>query len=366
MVTRHRPVRAGSVAVLLVLLAWSPATAASPRPPDAAPIPVILDTDIGDDIDDTWALVMLLRSPALDVRLITTDYGNTVYRARLVARLLEVAGRTDIPIGIGIQENENEGGQAEWVEGYDLDHYPGVVHEDGVQALIDAAMAATEPLTLIAVGPPPSLAAALEREPRIAGKLRLAGMYGSIRRGYGDAPEPSAEWNVTGQRRRPPGPSSPPPGSDAILTPLDTCGLVQLEGRPLRPGPGLERPAAAGPDGELPHLVPPQRVVPRTTRSRSKAKSSTLFDTVAVYLAEDRALVKTRDPRGPRHRRRDDGARRHAPRPGLGHRVDEPRPLRGAADRAPAGPGALKTTRTRSAHLEARRRERLSSRPASW
>ena len=37
-------------------------------------------------------------------------------RAELVARLLEVAGRTDIPIGIGVQENENEGAQAEWVK----------------------------------------------------------------------------------------------------------------------------------------------------------------------------------------------------------------------------------------------------------
>jgi len=28
-------------------------------------IPVILDTDIGSDIDDTWALAMLLESPEL-------------------------------------------------------------------------------------------------------------------------------------------------------------------------------------------------------------------------------------------------------------------------------------------------------------
>ena len=49
-------------------------------------IPVILDTDIGDDIDDTWALAMLLRSPELDVKLIVTDTRNTTTRARIVAR----------------------------------------------------------------------------------------------------------------------------------------------------------------------------------------------------------------------------------------------------------------------------------------
>lgn len=37
------------------------------------PIPVILDTDIGGDIDDTWALVMTLKSPELDVKLIVSN-----------------------------------------------------------------------------------------------------------------------------------------------------------------------------------------------------------------------------------------------------------------------------------------------------
>ena len=38
-------------------------------------IPVIFDTDIGSDIDDTWALGFLLRCPELDVKLVTTDRG---------------------------------------------------------------------------------------------------------------------------------------------------------------------------------------------------------------------------------------------------------------------------------------------------
>jgi len=44
-------------------------------------IPVIFDTDIGSDIDDTWALAMLLRSPELHPILITTESRNTTYRA---------------------------------------------------------------------------------------------------------------------------------------------------------------------------------------------------------------------------------------------------------------------------------------------
>src|SRR4051794_26657939 len=64
-------------------------------------IPVILDTDIGDDIDDTWAVAMLLKSPQFDVKLITTTNGKAEYRARLLAKLLTAGDRTNIPIGLG-------------------------------------------------------------------------------------------------------------------------------------------------------------------------------------------------------------------------------------------------------------------------
>ena len=59
---------------------------AQARPASAAATPVILDTDIGDDIDDTWALLMLLREPSLDLKLAVGDFGNPLYRARLLAQ----------------------------------------------------------------------------------------------------------------------------------------------------------------------------------------------------------------------------------------------------------------------------------------
>jgi inosine-uridine nucleoside N-ribohydrolase len=277
------------VAVLVcVLLAG--AAAASATPPSSAPIPVILDTDIGNDIDDTWALVMLLKSPNLDVRLITTDYGDTVYRAKIVARFLELASRTDIPIGIGVQENEEEGGQAEWVRDYDLARYPGVVHRDGVRALIDTVMASEETITLIAIGPPPSLAAALEREPRLASRLRLVGMYGSLRRGYGGAPEPSAEWNVCANV---PAARSllAAPWAEAISTPLDTCGVVQLTGEHYARVRRSEDPLLKALIENYRIWCPQNEWCSQDT-GHVATRSTTLFDTVAVYLAEDGDLVQ--------------------------------------------------------------------------
>ena len=52
------------------------------------PLPVIIDTDIGDDIDDTWAIALALRCPELDVRLITTAHVAPRGRAALVGKLL--------------------------------------------------------------------------------------------------------------------------------------------------------------------------------------------------------------------------------------------------------------------------------------
>jgi inosine-uridine nucleoside N-ribohydrolase len=159
-------------------------------------IPVILDTDIGSDIDDTWALALALKSPELDVKLVVTDTGDTMHRARIAARMLEIGGRTDVPVGIGIPLESARRNQDSWVEGYRLSSYPGPVHEDGVGAIVDTIMRSPGPITLICIGPVPNIAAALVREPAIARRARFVGMHGSIRRGYGGSTEVSAEYNV--------------------------------------------------------------------------------------------------------------------------------------------------------------------------
>jgi inosine-uridine nucleoside N-ribohydrolase len=265
--------------------------AAEPPPTPRHRIPAILDTDIGDDIDDTWALVLALKSPELDVRLVVTDFGNTEHRAKLVARVLELAGRTDIPIGVGVKQNDAPSPQDEWVKGYDLAKYSGRILGDGVQALIDTAMASPEPLTLIAIGPPANLGAALGREPRIAGKLCLVGMFGSIHRGYDGKPVPEPEWNVKSEKAAARAVLAAP-WKEAIVTPLDTCGRVRLAGERYARVRESSDPLLRG-------LVEAFGIWCRNRDWCAKdpsyvaTKSSTLFDTVAVYLAISRDLVKT-------------------------------------------------------------------------
>lgn len=272
--------------VILTILLFSPSNyAASPR--ESAKIPVIYDSDIGDDIDDTWALCMLLKSPEFDVKLVVGDQQKGLYRAKLFAKLLTIAGRTDIPIGIAFGSREGEGRQSRWVGDYDLKSYPGKIHEDGVQAIIDTIMNSKQKITLICVGPLPNIAEALKRKPRIAERANFVGMHGSVRLGYGGSKEISAEYNVRADAKACQAALSAP--WDITITPLDTCGLIHLRGEKYAKVRNCTDPLTKA-------LIDNYRVwrldnKPGEIRTDETA-SSTLFDTVAVYLAFSQDLVK--------------------------------------------------------------------------
>jgi len=169
------------------LLAW----AAS-----AASLPVILDTDIGDDIDDTWALAMLLGMPQLDLKLIVTDYGNTPERTRLTAKILERVGRTDIPIATGIKTGDTPLTVSDWVGDFNLANYQGKVYQDGIRALVDTINAHTQTVTLITIGPVPNIQEALRRDPGITQRARVVCTGGRIYKGFENGGTPAADWNV--------------------------------------------------------------------------------------------------------------------------------------------------------------------------
>jgi inosine-uridine nucleoside N-ribohydrolase len=259
----------------------------------AAPrTPVVLITDIGTDIDDSWALALALRSPELDLKLVLTDPADTQYRAAVAAKFLQDTGHSDIPIGIGDNSGpmgDNGKTLVPWIAGYDLARYPGKVYPDGVGAMIDVIEKSPVPVTIVAIGPVHSLALALRRAPAIAAKCRLVGMYGSIDVGYGGG-VPSAETNVRvdpAALRE----ALSAPWRDVLLTPLDTCGSVGLAG---------ERYHAiwsATSDPLLRALIGSYCIF-ATNQTWMKCdffatQSTTLFDCVAVYLAYSEELVET-------------------------------------------------------------------------
>jgi inosine-uridine nucleoside N-ribohydrolase len=240
-------------------------------------IPVIYDTDIGDDIDDTWALCMLLKSPQLDIRLVSTTAHKAHARARLIAKLLTVAGRSDIPIGLG-GGADGSTAQDGWCDDFRLDDYAGDIVEDGPQAIIDLIHGSEQPITIIAVGPLQTMSDALQRDPTIAPKTHFVGMHGSVHRGYGGSSEPSAEYNVhqdVEAARR----VLLAPWKSTTITPLDTCGIVHLDGDRYKALRRSEDPVVQA-------LLENYRIWVRAKgwTGGELTRSSTLFDTVAVYL----------------------------------------------------------------------------------
>lgn len=240
-------------------------------------IPVILDTDIGGDIDDTWALAFLLACPELDLKLVVTDSRNTEGKAKIAAKLLERVHRTDIPVGIGLKFDEETGPQADWVKDYKLTQYPGTIHQDGIQAMIDIIMKSPKPITLIAVGPVPNLQEALKREPKIAQKARLVVMGGSIEVQRSRKPGRCPEYNV----RHKPKAAQVAYGADweVTMTPLDTAGSVILRGETYAKIRDADNPLTEA-------LMENYRTWAKNNKvADPDLSSTTLFDTVAVYLA---------------------------------------------------------------------------------
>jgi inosine-uridine nucleoside N-ribohydrolase len=116
-------------------------------------------------------------------------------------------------------------------------------------------------------------------------------MYGSLRRGYDGALEPAAEGNVRANVAAARSLFAAP-WADAISAPLDTCGEVQLDGERYARVRRSEDPLVKA-------LIENYRIwCPHNQWCSQDAghvaiRSTTLFDTVAVYLAEDRDLVRT-------------------------------------------------------------------------
>ena len=99
-------------------------TASTTRPVSASARPLLLDTDIGTDIDDVYALIFAAISPEFDLRAVTTVNNDTVLRARIARRVLNLMGREDVPVIVGtgpsLTLNEHRGWGGYEGEGIDL------------------------------------------------------------------------------------------------------------------------------------------------------------------------------------------------------------------------------------------------------
>jgi len=168
------------------------------------PRKIIIDTDPG--VDDSMAIFFALRSPELDVIGLTTVFGNvhTDLATINALRLLEIAGRSDIPVVQGASDPLAGpfNGPVPFVHG---DDGQGNVHlppprtrpREGSAAafIVEQVMAAPGEITLVPLGPLTNIALALRLEPRLAQNVREVVLMGGNALCPGNA-TPAAEANI--------------------------------------------------------------------------------------------------------------------------------------------------------------------------
>ncbi|RAP77713.1 nucleoside hydrolase [Paenibacillus montanisoli] len=154
---------------------------------------IIIDTDIGDDIDDALAIAFALESPELEIIGITTVFKNVTARAKIAVNLLEKAGRADIPVYAGIgspilnkvdlseipnQYSEEKEGHAEGFKTTAIDF------------IIDTVMKSDGDITLVPIGPLTNIAIAILKEPELKHRVKEIVMMGGCFYSH------LSEWNI--------------------------------------------------------------------------------------------------------------------------------------------------------------------------
>jgi purine nucleosidase len=169
---------------------------------EAERIPVILDTDIGTNVDDIVALAALLREDAIDLRAVTTVYANAALRARIVKAVLLRAGRVDVPVGCGVDWPLVVRGTTQW-EGWEGEgilegtEEPAELPTYAVDLMTELVLADPGSVTIVAIGPLTNLALAMAREPRLISAVRhIVVMGGIVQRRPDQLADPYAERNI--------------------------------------------------------------------------------------------------------------------------------------------------------------------------
>ena len=164
--------------------------------------PVLLDTDLGSDVDDAIALALLLACPELRLVAVTTVSGDVEGRTRASARLLGAAGRSDVDVCVGAREAlvrpQRFAPDAIPREVYPAGPGARVSDEPAAERIVRAACE-TPGLELIAIGPLTNLAHALALDPGLPKRVAcLHVMGGHIRRvAIGERVcEPGIDYNL--------------------------------------------------------------------------------------------------------------------------------------------------------------------------
>ena len=154
---------------------------------------IIIDTDIGDDVDDALAISLALRSPELSVVGITTVFRNTLARAKITKKLTMLLNRPDIPIYVGIGQPLISTADTETVPIQYLDDMKDLqinTEMTAVEFLYKTIMSNKNEITLVPIGPLTNIAMLFRLHPDVIPFIKdIVMMGGAFYFHYN-------EWNV--------------------------------------------------------------------------------------------------------------------------------------------------------------------------
>lgn len=151
---------------------------------------ILIDTDIGGDVDDALALAMALNTPDIEIVGITNVYLANAWRSGVTRQLLKVYGREDIPVCTGAEKPLIGWWDESRIPNSSPDYgeYRGEALPHACDFIIRMAET-VEDLTVVAIGPLTNLGLALAKAPHIAGKIRILMMGGQVNKAH-------PEWNI--------------------------------------------------------------------------------------------------------------------------------------------------------------------------
>ncbi len=174
----------------------------SQSPERSRPTPIILDCDPGHD--DAVAILLAVGSPHVDLRAVTTCFGNCAVEdaTRNALQVLELAGAIDVPVAQGaarpLSTELELGNYVHGASGLDGPELPepsrNPVDKSAVALIREVLDASEDPVTLVVTGPMTNAAQLLRDTPHSARKIReVIFMGGSTERGNHT---PAAEFNT--------------------------------------------------------------------------------------------------------------------------------------------------------------------------
>lgn len=201
---------------------------------------VIFDCDLAGDVDDAFAVALLLASPEFEVLGLVMDHGNTWKRAQVAGRLLyELGLDAKIPIVVGRttpavvgEETGIAGDSHQFIWGKGFEKWK-PASTNAARFIIETLRKHPNEVILFTVGPVCNIEDVMRQDPKALKLARqVISMFGSFKMGYGGpGTKPEAEWNVRADARA--GQALLASGAKLTLAGLDTTTMVKL-GQPDR------------------------------------------------------------------------------------------------------------------------------------